>query len=68
MTWWSRQTDGCYCEVFGDLMESVQETWRDSRSKLIGIAYIAMQRRWYRDREERHAAYELRRAMKKIAA
>ena len=67
MTWWSKQVDGCFCEVFGDLMESVQDAWRERKTKLVGIAYIAMQRRWYRDRDERRAAYEARRAMRKAA-
>jgi hypothetical protein len=53
------------------LMEHVQEEWRESRTKLMGIAYVAMQRRWYNDRAERLAAYDARmaaRRAKKIEA
>jgi len=62
MHWWSRQSDGCYCEVFEDLGEAVQEEWRGGQAKLIGIAYVAFLRRGYRDREERMADYARRRA------
>ena len=62
MYWWSKQTEGCYCEVFGQLLESVQEEWREGKSRLIGRIYIAMMRRWYRDRDERLVAYEARKA------
>jgi hypothetical protein len=71
MTWRSKKMEGCYCEVFGQLMEHVQEEWRESRTKLMGIAYVAMQRRWYNDRAERLAAYDARmaaRRAKKIEA